>query len=957
MKITSSVLLTLWLSMPILGQNSINFDEAINQNLLGNFEKSMELLEQVPASSDSMEHKLLSFSNKMGSKDVGGAITAKEDISLEETLASDISEKIKAVATIYYGYEALYTGKETLLLDIADKANEYSDIFSDNFQVIHNSQCHTIKAIANGVNGQPDKELHYFQKALDLNRERSDHHPDMDYRFLNNLAVAYKNNGQIAKAEAINLENLIGTEKNNRCDKFGALYNLGGLYADTGVDNSALEIFEEGLTCIESLYGKSSPLYVQFYRSYIQAMIELNPDKALSLTNQNVSLAESINGKLSSDTAFAYYELGDALLKQVNFKSAREAYNTALDILDQMDNRHSPIIPGIYHSLASILFLEGKYEEAIHQSNVALEKYDQNVGELHLVSLGNRLLKIHSQSRLNGKVSDDVLKSSFKILNLHLESGFEYLSVDEKEQLIRDDNDISIAYSSLIHYILHFQLSDYNDLLYDLALSHKSALLRSEVNIAQISKEHPELTEDLEKIRNSKTELNQFLQQGLAEAKIDSVQSVIALQEKALARASSSYSEDYKYGNTGVLEIRQNLKDGEAAIEFVSFRKAKKDAIIAQGNMDEYLAAIITFKDKPTQIAHIGETTPLLKYFNDLSLKKGTAIEELYAPVLRGVKIEKEKLDLYGFIWEPLVPHLNDINKIYYSPVSLLHRLNLSAIPIDEFSTLIDKYDLIEVSSTKNISRSDGSFSPKDMLIVSDVDYGSDLDNSIAARGPRTEKWSSLKWTKKEAQDILSHTAQIEIKTTSLSKDQASEETIKKELTEGTSPSVIHFATHGFFYPDPSLYKYEDDELIFKTSSFPLMRTGLVLADGNKIWNGVQTSVTEEDGILTAQEISAMDLSNTDLVVLSACETGLGDLHSTEGVYGLQRAFKKAGAKYLIAALWQVPDRETSVFMDDFYKNLFSNSMSIPDAFYSTQKTMKERFFNPFEWAGFVLIE
>jgi CHAT domain-containing protein len=112
-----------------------------------------------------------------------------------------------------------------------------------------------------------------------------------------------------------------------------------------------------------------------------------------------------------------------------------------------------------------------------------------------------------------------------------------------------------------------------------------------------------------------------------------------------------------------------------------------------------------------------------------------------------------------------------------------------------------------------------------------------------------------------------------------------------------------------------------------------------------------------EDGILTAYEISQMNLSNTELVVLSACETGLGDIEGNEGVYGLQRAFKIAGAKYLIMSLWQVPDYQTQELMTTFYKRWLEDKMNIPDAFRSAQKEMREKYQLPHFWAGFVLVE
>jgi CHAT domain-containing protein len=137
-----------------------------------------------------------------------------------------------------------------------------------------------------------------------------------------------------------------------------------------------------------------------------------------------------------------------------------------------------------------------------------------------------------------------------------------------------------------------------------------------------------------------------------------------------------------------------------------------------------------------------------------------------------------------------------------------------------------------------------------------------------------------------------------------------------------------------------------------------MIRSGLIMAGANYAWeHGQPPAPEQEDGVLTAYEISQMNLSNTELVVLSACETGLGDIQGNEGVYGLQRAFRIAGAKYLIMSLWQVPDQQTMEFMSTFYRFWLDEGMSIPDAFRKTQEVMRELFVSPYAWAGFVLIE
>jgi CHAT domain-containing protein len=144
----------------------------------------------------------------------------------------------------------------------------------------------------------------------------------------------------------------------------------------------------------------------------------------------------------------------------------------------------------------------------------------------------------------------------------------------------------------------------------------------------------------------------------------------------------------------------------------------------------------------------------------------------------------------------------------------------------------------------------------------------------------------------------------------------------------------------------------------FKSSEHPMIRSGLVLAGGNYAWEtGEPLQPGEEDGILTALEISQMDLSDTELVVLSACETALGDIRSYEGVYGLQRAFKIAGAKYLIMSLWQVPDFQTQELMTNFYASWLEEGMSIPDAFRAARKALRDAYPDTINWAGFILVK
>jgi len=295
--------------------------------------------------------------------------------------------------------------------------------------------------------------------------------------------------------------------------------------------------------------------------------------------------------------------------------------------------------------------------------------------------------------------------------------------------------------------------------------------------------------------------------------------------------------------------------------------------------------------------------------------------------------------------------------------------------------TLADRFHIVTLGSTRQlVFQNSGKFKGKEFAIYGELNYDSatvrlptnmsqtgvgeeilafrDVNNSL-----RSKTWVYLKHSKDEVRSIQKMAERAGFKVYLMKGKEGSEESFKAMGVGKSSPQVIHLATHGFFFPDnlnsrPAFGSSGYNALpLFTTSDHPMMRSGLILSGGNVGWLGVRSKGKKEDGVVTAYEISQMNLGNTELVVLSACETGLGEIQGNEGVYGLQRAFKIAGAKYLIMSLWKVPDLETSEFMKTFYQYWLEKKKTIPEAFNITQQEMKKRFINPSQWAGFVLIE
>jgi len=288
-----------------------------------------------------------------------------------------------------------------------------------------------------------------------------------------------------------------------------------------------------------------------------------------------------------------------------------------------------------------------------------------------------------------------------------------------------------------------------------------------------------------------------------------------------------------------------------------------------------------------------------------------------------------------------------------------------------------EKYNMQQMSTTRNVANTSGEPDKNSIALFGGIDYdfkpvGKDSisnpdydfhkpDLSTANRGG-TEYFPSLEETKKEIEQIQKQFEANKSQTTSITGEQATEEVFKS--LSGKSPKILHISTHGFFFPDLEKKKeenrmmsLEEDKSVFKISENPLLRSGLIMAHGNYAWQKGSNPYEKEDGILTAYEIANLNLSNTDLVVLSACETGLGEVKGSEGVFGLQRAFKMAGVDYLMMSLWKVPDKETKEFMQTFYSN-WLGGMKIRDAFRDTQLTMSKAYPNDlYKWAAFVLVE
>ena len=321
-----------------------------------------------------------------------------------------------------------------------------------------------------------------------------------------------------------------------------------------------------------------------------------------------------------------------------------------------------------------------------------------------------------------------------------------------------------------------------------------------------------------------------------------------------------------------------------------------------------------------------------------------------------------ESTGLYNLLWKPLEKYFPENPRIYFAPSGMLHQIAVEYAPIDKEKTISDKYEIYRMSSTRFLAM---EYMPKPMkntVLYGGIYYDSDTTTmkhesdrystrsataptvSISRSGERGSL-SYLPGTKTEVENIVGKMKKKKISTTLFEGAQANEESFK--ALSGKEISTLHVATHGFFLPS--------DETMSGDQS--LMQSGLLFSGANIAWQNMPVPEGVEDGILTAKEISFMDLRKTDLVVLSACQTALGEI-TGEGVFGLQRGFKKAGARTIIMSLWPVDDNATLLMMTEFYTNL-TKGMSKREAFLAAQNKVKTTpgFENPRYWAAFIMLD
>lgn len=727
------------------------------------------------------------------------------------------------------------------------------------------------------------------------------------------LADVYTTIGDYDKAETL-LKNSIRIQK----DKFGPEH------VDVGNSTSKLALVyfyqDKPLTQIQSLFqeaekiigkklGSNNPTYAEILKNMAIANIaEGNYSLAFTYLNQAENIWKNKIGKRNNiNAATALVLKGDIFYKQKNYSKAKDYYEDAQKQYKRVFNDTHPEYVKVKSKLSKTYFMQADYKGAQDEMEEVLANYKNFIQE-YFPALSER--------------------EKAKFWNT-IKGDYEY-------------------YNTLI--VSRNRSSKYIGELYNNALLTKALLLNSSIKVRQriMNSNDEELKQMYSSWIDDKELLTAALsmsQQDLIDNGIDvaALSQKVELLEKNISLKSEIFAQSADTRTVTWENVKSALGENEVAIEMVRFRVF--DHVFTDSVMYALLYVQGDKRSEPRMIL----------------LDNGEELESKYLKFYRNsIKYKVEDRYSYEQFWAPIAEQIGAVATLYLSPDGVYNQINLEAIPTPDGRYVLDNSNILLISNTKDLF-----LNKIQTKVVAEKQYAMMFGNPqfylqtqpgqpLATSGltrATAEVVSPLPGTKAEIEELDELLDRKGWTTDKFTEIKASEASIK----EVSNPRVFHVATHGFFKEaakaDASDQEYNENAAYDN----PLLKTGLLLAGAGDILNQTQFNYNVDNGILTAYEAMNLSLDQTDLVVLSACETGLGEVQAGEGVYGLQRAFLVAGARTIIMSLFKVSDEATQQLMVKFYRKWIETGNK-RQSFIDAKKEIRNEYRDPIYWGPFVMI-
>ena len=820
----------------------------------------------------------------------------------------------------------------------------------------------TLALVYSGL-GDTKKALGIDLKVVELEKEvLGENHPKYLIS-LDNLAKTYSNLGDFNKALEVNLKVIelgkdIWGEKHP--DYLISLNNLAQVYHYLGDNQKSIEICLKVVELRKEVLGERHPSYLTSLNDLAAYYACLgNYQKALNINNNVLELRKQVLGEKAPDYTQSLSNQAMYNLDLGKYQEALKFNLAAIEIDKEILSEKHPAYIRHLNNLAGIYTEQGEFKKALEINIQVIELYKEVLDEkdpdyaLYMKNLAKTELKLSQ--------NNSALSHFLEMLYITQERVNEYFG-------IMTENQRAIYWKQFSRDFKLFPLfleKEYNAQPeragdgYNIALFTKGLLLNTTIDFDNLIAEKgtPDVISKFEELKVLKLEIQRLTEKPIAERylNVDSLENIAQQKETEMVKLSKEYGDYTSNLKINWKDVQANLKDNDVAIEFVEYptlTDTVKYAALVLRKGWQYPRMIPLFrKDQIDEFIKLDKNT-------------------IYSKGHVGNEIKK-------LIWEPLEQVVSLGEHVYFSPAGIIHQLAIENLPFDDSTTLGDRYQMYRLSTTKELTLHKAEEKNKIAVLYGGLQYDLPEEkmmaeskkyekpgNLYAMRGYKNDTavrsgWQFLDGTKPEVDKISQLMIEKNYQVKEYTGETGNEESFKS--LSGKKEGIIHIATHGFFLPieesrkNVFMMQRIGDQQQEKATVDPMLRSGLILAGGNKAWQGEKIPENIEDGVLTAREISRMDLRGTDLVVLSACETGLGDV-SSEGVFGLQRSFKQAGVQTLVMSLWQVNDEATRYLMTEFYSELLSGKDK-RGAFLEAKQKCKVKYPEPRYWAAFIMLD
>ena len=786
--------------------------------------------------------------------------------------------------------------------------------------------------------GRHEKAMEPTQQALELRKEAFGENSLAYAASLNNFAVLQKDMGHFGTAEELLSEAISTSEQLEPGVSHAILLNNQALLnQQLGRFNEAEAGLKKSLEISSSFQGTKSTNHQRLMTNLAILYQEMGRyTEAEEIFLEVISLKEKRLGTRHPDYAHMLSNLAALYVLMEKDDQVEELLLQAQGIYERKFGSAHPSYATNQANLGNFYRYKGRLDEAETLHRQCLATRAASLGEKHpAYAQSMEDLAMVLWAKEEWEESNELFEGAMQKSLDFVESFFPAMSEEEKTRYWERLQPRFFKYYAYAVESAHQNAQAPGRLLHYRSIT-KGLLLNtsSKVRNAILGSGDPDLIQAYDDWVDTKELLAAYYtysKQEIQEQKVnmDSLERVANEKERYLSSNAPVFDAGFIRDQHDLAAIQEALAPEEALVEIVQVPIFDR----AQTSVNEYYALVITKDQATPSLIDLGSSELL----DDRHFK-------FYKNAIRLKKADPHSYDVF---WKPLEAALGSKRKIYLSADGIYNQIPVTTLQ-SEGSFVIDRWEIHNVTKATDVvevkSRKAQDI-PNSLWLLGAPEYGGNGDIT------------PLPGTKEEVQGVKQNADRSGYATQLLLGTDASETNVKTSEPK----AIMHFATHGYFLEDVEglsqqrVFGIQPEVAVDK----PLLRAGLLLTGAGETFQGMDRKEisNQDNGVLTAYEALNLPLDDTELVVLSACETGLGDVKAGEGVYGLQRALLIAGANRVIMSLWKVSDEATRDLMLGFYKNMAESNNDVGASFRKTQLTLKEKYSDPYYWGAFVLIE